>query len=99
MQENGNLAVLVVDPNPGMRTSLQNMLNLAGIGKVEYAINANTAIRQLQRRAYDVILCEYDLAGDGELASLLDPPVQLFGDVQHLGSPLEGVGGRRGGVS
>ena len=80
MQENGNLAVLVVDPNPGMRTSLQNMLNLAGIGKVEYAINANTAIRQLQRRAYDVILCEYDLAGgsgegqDGQ---------QLLEDLRH----------------
>ena len=80
MQDNGNLAVLVVDPNPGMRTSLQNMLNLAGIGKVEYAINANTAIRQLQRRAYDVILCEYDLAGgsgegqDGQ---------QLLEDLRH----------------
>lgn len=80
MQENGNLAVLVVDPNQGMRTSLQNMLNLAGISKVEYAINANTAIRQLQRRAYDVILCEYDLAGgsgegqDGQ---------QLLEDLRH----------------
>ncbi|WP_020652386.1 tetratricopeptide repeat-containing response regulator [Massilia niastensis] len=67
MQDNANLAVLVVDPNPGMRTSLQNMLNQAGIPKVEYAINANTAIRQLGRRAYDIILCEYDLAsGSGE---------------------------------
>jgi len=80
MQENGNLAVLVVDPNQGMRTSLQNMLNLAGIGKVEYAINANTAIRQLQRRAYDIVLCEYDLAGgsgegqDGQ---------QLLEDLRH----------------
>ena len=34
MQENGNLAVLVVDPNQGMRTSLQNMLNQIGISKV-----------------------------------------------------------------
>lgn len=80
MQENANLTVLVVDPNQKMRTSLQNMLNLAGITKVEYAINANTAIRQLQRRAYDVILCEYDLAGgagegqDGQ---------QLLEDLRH----------------
>ena len=80
MQENANLAVLVVDPNQKMRTSLQNMLNLAGITKVEYAINANTAIRQLQQRAYDVILCEYDLAGgagegqDGQ---------QLLEDLRH----------------
>lgn len=80
MQENGNLAVLVVDPNQGMRTSLQNMLNQIGISKVEYAINANTAIKQLARRSYDVILCEYDLAGgtgegqDGQ---------QLLEDLRH----------------
>ena len=80
MQENGNLAVLVVDPNPGMRTSLQNMLNLIGIGKVEYAINANTAIKQLTKRAYDVVLCEYDLAsgsGEGQDGQ------QLLEDLRH----------------
>ncbi len=65
MQENANLTVLVVDPNPGMRTSLQNMLNQAGIGKVETAVNASTAIKQLGKRSYDVILCEYDLGGPG----------------------------------
>jgi tetratricopeptide (TPR) repeat protein len=80
MQENANLAVLVVDPNPGMRTSLQNMLATMGITRVEYAINANTAIRQLQKRAYDILLCEYDLAGgagegqDGQ---------QLLEDLRH----------------
>ena len=80
MQENGNLAVLVVDPNPGMRTSLQNMLNASGISKVEYAINANTAIKQLQRRAYDIVLCEYDLAsssGEGQDGQ------QLLEDLRH----------------
>lgn len=80
MQENANLVVLVVDPNPGMRTSLQNMLNAAGISKVEYAINANTAIKQLQRRAYDVVLCEYDLAsgsGEGQDGQ------QLLEDLRH----------------
>ena len=80
MQENANLAVLVVDPNPGMRTSLQNMLGLVGINKVEYAANANTAIRQLQKRAYDIILCEYDLAsgtGEGQDGQ------QLLEDLRH----------------
>ncbi|MCC2959428.1 response regulator [Massilia sp. IC2-278] len=65
MQDNSKLSVLVIDPNPGMRSNLQNMLNAASISKVEYAINAGTAIRQLTRRAYDVILCEYDLGGAG----------------------------------
>ena len=80
MQENPNLTVLVVDPNPGMRTNLQNMLNATGISKVEYAINANTAIRQLQKRAYDVVLCEYDLAsgsGEGQDGQ------QLLEDLRH----------------
>jgi tetratricopeptide (TPR) repeat protein len=80
MQENGNLTVLVVDPNPGMRTSLQNMLALIGISKVEYAVNANTAIKQLSRRSYDIILCEYDLAsgtGEGQDGQ------QLLEDLRH----------------
>jgi DNA-binding response OmpR family regulator/Tfp pilus assembly protein PilF len=80
MQENSNLSVLVVDPNPGMRGSLQTMLNQAGITKVEYAVNAGTAIRQLSRRSYDIILCEYDLGSgtdegqDGQ---------QLLEDLRH----------------
>ena len=84
MQDNSKLSVLVIDPNPGMRSNLQNMLNAASISKVEYAINAGTAIRQLTRRAYDIILCEYDLggassggAGDGQDGQ------QLLEDLRH----------------
>jgi tetratricopeptide (TPR) repeat protein len=79
MQENSHLSVLVVDPNPGMRGSLQNMLAQAGINKVEYATNAGTAIKQLTRRSYDVILCEYDLGGaaDGQDGQ------QLLEDLRH----------------
>ena len=84
MQENSNLSVLVIDPNPGMRSNLQNMLNASGINKVEYAVNSGTAIRQLTRRAYDIVLCEYDLsnrgsnsAGDGQDGQ------QLLEDLRH----------------
>lgn len=70
--------VLVVDPNPGVRANLQNMLNQSGIARVEYAVNAATAIKQLGRKSYDVILCEYDLGGsegqDGQ---------QLLEDLRH----------------
>lgn len=80
MQEYGHLTVLVVDPNQGMRTSLQNMLNLAGIHKIEYAVNANTAIRMLARRGFDIIVCEYDLAsGNGEGQD----GQQLLEDLRH----------------
>jgi tetratricopeptide (TPR) repeat protein len=80
MQENSKLSVLVIDPNPGMRGSLQAMLNQAGISTIDYAVNSGTAIRQLSRRSYDIILCEYDLGGgtdngqDGQ---------QLLEDLRH----------------
>lgn len=80
MQENANLTVLIVDPSQGMRGSLQNMLNQAGITRIESAVNAGTAIKQLAKRAYDIILCEYDLggpAGDGQDGQ------QLLEDLRH----------------
>ena len=80
MQDNSSLSVLVIDPNPGMRGSLQNMLNLAGITKVEFAVSSGTAIKQLGKRAYDIILCEYDLGSgtdDGQDGQ------QLLEDLRH----------------
>ena len=78
MHENSNLSVLVIDPNPGMRGSLQNMLNLASITKIEFAVSSGTAIRQLSRRSYDIVLCEYDLGGaDGQDGQ------QLLEDLRH----------------
>lgn len=78
MQENSQLSVLVVDPNPGMRGNLQNMLGQAGISKIEFAVSSGTAIRALARRSYDIILCEYDLGletgQDGQ---------QLLEDLRH----------------
>ncbi|MES2152393.1 MAG: tetratricopeptide repeat protein [Pseudomonadota bacterium] len=80
MHENSNLSVLVIDPNPGMRGSLQNMLNQAGITKIEFVVSAGTAIKQLSKRAHDIILCEYDLgsgADDGQDGQ------QLLEDLRH----------------
>ena len=79
MHENSNLSVLVIDPNPGMRGSLQNMLNQADITKIEFAVSAGTAIKQLGKRSYDIILCEYDLGGgsDGQDGQ------QLLEDLRH----------------
>jgi tetratricopeptide (TPR) repeat protein len=80
MQDNSNLSVLVIDPNPGMRGSLQNMLNLSGISKVEFAVSSGTAIKQLTRKSFDIILCEYDLGSgsdDGQDGQ------QLLEDLRH----------------
>jgi len=83
MQENSQLTVLVVDPNPGLRANLQNMLNQSGISRVEYAVNAGTAVKQLARRSYDVILCEYDLGGGSGSGSEGQDGQQLLEDLRH----------------
>jgi DNA-binding NarL/FixJ family response regulator/polyhydroxyalkanoate synthesis regulator phasin len=67
MAEYSDLSVLIVDPNPGMRGSLHNMLNQASITKIDYAVSSGTAIRQLAKKPFDIVLCEYDLGnGSGE---------------------------------
>lgn len=67
MAENSDLSVLIVDPNPGMRGNLHNMLAQAGITKIDYAVSSGTAIRQLAKKPFDIVLCEYDLGnGSGE---------------------------------
>jgi CheY-like chemotaxis protein len=77
-------SVLVVDPNPGMRTHLQNMLNQSGITRIEFAVNAGTAIKQVARRSYDVILCEYDLDGaNGGAGGPGQDGQQLLEDLRH----------------
>jgi DNA-binding NarL/FixJ family response regulator len=83
MQENSQLTVLVVDPSPGIRANLQNMLNQSGISRVEYAVNAGTAVKQLARKHYDVILCEYDLSGGGSKGGESQDGQQLLEDLRH----------------
>ena len=82
MQENSQLTVLVIDPNPGVRANLQNMLNQSGISRIESAVNASTAVKQLARKGYDIILCEYDLGGSQPGAEGQDGQ-QLLEDLRH----------------
>lgn len=74
-----NLTVLIVDPNVGMRGNLHNMLNSCEINKIEYAVSAGTAIRQIRKQPFDVILCEYDL-GNGQEGQ---DGQQLLEDLRH----------------
>ena len=79
MPENSDLSVLIIDPNPSMRGNLHNMLNQAAINKVEYSVNSGTAIRLLNKKPFDIILCEYDLGSgsDGQDGQ------QLLEDLRH----------------
>ena len=79
MGKYSNLTVLIVDPNVGMRGNLHNMLNSCEINKIEYAVNAGTAIRQIRKQPFDVILCEYDL-GNGQEGQ---DGQQLLEDLRH----------------
>ncbi|MFK3737756.1 response regulator [Massilia sp. TN1-12] len=86
MQENSQLTVLVIDPNPGIRANLQNMLNQTGISRIESAMNAGSAIKALGRKSYDIILCEYDLggaAGTGTAPGEGQDGQQLLEDLRH----------------
>jgi len=76
-----DLSVLIVDPNPAMRGNLHNMLSQSSITRIEYAVSAGTAIRQLSNKRFDIILCEYDL-GNGSEDSGQDGQ-QLLEDLRH----------------
>lgn len=79
---NPQLSVLIVDPSPGLRANLQNMLNQSGVTRIESAVNASTAIKALGRKSFDVILCEYEL-GSGTTSSEGQDGQQLLEDLRH----------------
>ncbi len=59
-----NLAVLVIDDHPGMRTSLRITLSNFGVTKTDMSQGAFDAVHRIKQRAYDVIICDYNL-GEG----------------------------------
>ena len=56
--------VLIIDHHPGMRSSMRGILNAFGVTHIEMANTANDAIRRLQVKPFDIIICDYFL-GDG----------------------------------
>lgn len=71
-----DFTALLVEPHSGMRASLHNMLNLCSIARIDHAVSSATAIRALRNKAYDMVLCEYDL-GEGQDGQ------QLLEDLRH----------------
>lgn len=76
MSNLGDIRALLVEPHSGMRVSLHNMLNLCGINKIEHALTASTAVRAIQAKVFDLVLCEYEL-GTGQDGQ------QLLEDIRH----------------
>jgi tetratricopeptide (TPR) repeat protein len=56
-----NRAYLVVDDFGDMRSMIKNMLMACGAKEVNLAINGNEAIQQMQKKRFDVVLCDYNL--------------------------------------
>lgn len=65
MDETTTIGTLIVDRSPEMRASLRAMLGQCGINDVQPVGTAAAAIRKLQERTFDLILCEYHL-GEGQ---------------------------------
>ncbi len=59
-----DLTVLVIDDHPGMRTSLRITLSNFGVTKTDMSQGAFDAVHRMKQRAYDVIICDYNL-GEG----------------------------------
>lgn len=76
MNDLRSLTALIIEPHSVMRGSLHTMLGHCGLTKSEHAVSAGTAIRHLQHRPFDLILCEYDL-GPGQDGQ------QLLEDLRH----------------
>jgi CheY-like chemotaxis protein/thioredoxin-like negative regulator of GroEL len=76
MSELSGLTALIIEPNAGMRASIHNMLSLCGLTRIEHAVGSNAAVRLVNAKPFDLILCEYDLDGgqDGQ---------QLLEDLRH----------------
>lgn len=76
MQELAGLTALIIEPHAGMRASIHNMLSSSGMSRIEYAASASSAIRPLKSKAFDLVVCEYDL-GEGQDGQ------QLLEDLRH----------------
>ncbi|MCB1901329.1 response regulator [Cognatazoarcus halotolerans] len=60
-----SISTLIIEPQPGMRAQVRNMLALSGVQKVEFAVSAGAAVRKLRDQEFDLVLCEFHL-GDGQ---------------------------------
>ncbi|WP_198358889.1 tetratricopeptide repeat-containing response regulator [Noviherbaspirillum autotrophicum] len=72
MDEISALTVMFIEPSTNVRTSLHNIFTQCGITHIEHVMRASTAIGMLQKRSYDIILCEFDLSEGQDGQQLLE---------------------------
>lgn len=78
-----DMRFLIVDDFVDMRSVLKNMLTSFGVTKIDMVTNGKEAIRIIEQKRYDVILCDYNLGPgrDGQ---------QVLEEIRHR--KLIGVG-------
>lgn len=66
--ERAALDVLVIDDFQNMRATLKQLLLRAGFVSIDFAVNARSAFEAIEKKSYDIILCDYNLGSgaDGE---------------------------------
>lgn len=57
----GKKSYLVVDDFGDMRSTLRGMLNLFGVTDIDNAKNGADAVRRMESKKYDAVLCDYNL--------------------------------------
>ncbi|HJV50554.1 MAG TPA: response regulator [Noviherbaspirillum sp.] len=72
MDDISALTVMFIEPSTNVRTSLHNIFTQCGITQIEHVMRASTAIGILQKRPYDIILCEFDLSEGQDGQQLLE---------------------------
>ncbi len=78
-----DLRFLIVDDFVDMRSVLRNMLTSFGVTKIDMAVNGKEAIKLIEQKRFDVILCDYNL-GEGRDGQ------QVLEEIRHR--KLIGVG-------
>jgi len=69
-----NMKVLVVDDFATMRRILKNVLREVGFSDISEADDGHTALRELKKETYDLVLCDWNMPGM--------PGIQLLHEVR-----------------
>jgi CheY-like chemotaxis protein len=67
-----NLSALVIDDQAAQQATLRGHLNLLGIGKVDGASSPDTALKQMGKNSYQLVLCDYNLENRTDGQQLLE---------------------------
>lgn len=72
MDEISALTVMFIEPSTNVRTSLHSIFTQCGITRIEHVMRASTAIGILQKKPFDIVLCEFDLCEGQDGQQLLE---------------------------